>query len=689
MFGPLRIEQVIGEAIVKFGMRGIATLAVTSFLLVPAVLADDTGKPSDLPKHDISINSSATFGMPGNPKTPAKPLLPLRATPSQPPPAGAATGRQSEKHGSRARERRNTTPRNTTPKVELFLGYSYWRAVPESTGNRIDSMHGGSTSLAFNLNKHVGLVFDFGGFRTDSLQFDSPGMGFSPSRVVDADGKAFTFLFGPRVSFRHNGRLTPFLQVLGGAARASEVTVDGCTTSLLACRPLRDETAFAMTAGGGLDLKLNHRIAWRLFQAEYLLTRFQDPSSLTGDTGWQSNVRLSTGLVFRFGGNPPPPPPNGSPVVSCSADKNMASAGSADIVAVHAVASDPDNDPLTYSWVTSGGAVEGNGPEARWSALGATPGTYTVNVHVDDGRGGTADCSTEIRVEPPPNRPPTMSCSADRNSVVIGEPIQIVATANDPDNDPLTFSWESSGGQVPGTEATARLDTAGWKAGHYSITGHVNDGRGGTADCQLGIEVQEPPHPAEMVELEAKLALHSIYFPTARPSAENPTGGLVGSQEKILATLAGDFKRYLTFAPDAHLILGGHADQRGSPDYNKALTGRRVDRTKTFLVEHGISPTAIETRSFGEEDNLNEEQVKAQIAGNPELTPDDRQQMLKNLRVMVLANNRRVDVTLSTTGQQSTRHYPFNAKDFLALIATQSGHSKSPAKPAPSKKPKK
>jgi hypothetical protein len=33
-----------------------------------------------------------------------------------------------------------------------------------------------------------------------------------------------------------------------------------------------------------------------------------------------------------------------------------------------------------------------------------------------------------------------------------------------------------------------------------------------------------------------------------------------------------------------------------------------------------------------------------------------------------LANNRRVDVTLSTTGQQSVRRYPFNAKDFLALI---------------------
>jgi hypothetical protein len=45
--------------------------------------------------------------------------------------------------------------------------------------------------------------------------------------------------------------------------------------------------------------------------------------------------------------------------------------------------------------------------------------------------------------------------------------------------------------------------------------------------------------------------------------------------------------------------------------------------------------------------------------------------MLNNLTVIVLANNRRVDVSLSTTGQQSIRRYPFNAKDALSLISKQ------------------
>ena len=189
----------------------------------------------------------------------------------------------------------------------------------------------------------------------------------------------------------------------------------------------------------------------------------------------------------------------------------------------------------------------------------------------------------------------------------------------------------------------------------------------------MGVEAQEPPPPPEMVELERRLDLHSIYFQTARPTTANPNGGLVPSQENILAILASDFKKYLKYRPDAHLILGGHADERGSEEYNKRLTGRRVERARNYLIGHGVLATAIETRSFGKEDQLNAEQIKEQIAANPDLTPDDRRQMLVNLNVMVLANNRRVDVALSTTGQQSTRRYPFNARDYLALISTKGG----------------
>jgi hypothetical protein len=93
----------------------------------------------------------------------------------------------------------------------------------------------------------------------------------------------------------------------------------------------------------------------------------------------------------------------------------------------------------------------------------------------------------------------------------------------------------------------------------------------------------------------------------------------------------------------------------------------------------------METRSFGKENQLSADQVKEQIANNPDLNLADRQQMLKNLQVMVLLTNRRVDITLSTTGEQSTRRYPFNAKDYLALINTKGSEKKPPIKKKPSR----
>jgi len=56
--------------------------------------------------------------------------------------------------------------------------------------------------------------------------------------------------------------------------------------------------------------------------------------------------------------------------------------------------------------------------------------------------------------------------------------------------------------------------------------------------------------------------------------------------------------------PDAHLTLTGHADVRGSVEYNQALSERRVASTKQFLVEHGVPETKIETLGLGKENDL-------------------------------------------------------------------------------------
>src|SRR4029077_2744421 len=129
--------------------------------------------------------------------------------------------------------------------------------------------------------------------------------------------------------------------------------------------------------------------------------------------------------------------------------------------------------------------------------------------------------------------------------------------------------------------SNATFDATGLQPGTYTVKRTVDDGRGGTADASGNVEVKEPP---QVHQLELKLALHSIYFPTAQPTAAKPTGGLLASQAVTLDTLAGDYKQYLTFKPDAKLTLEGHADIRGAKDYNIQLSERRVERTKSYLV---------------------------------------------------------------------------------------------------------
>jgi outer membrane protein OmpA-like peptidoglycan-associated protein len=225
---------------------------------------------------------------------------------------------------------------------------------------------------------------------------------------------------------------------------------------------------------------------------------------------------------------------------------------------------------------------------------------------------------------------------------------------------------------VNGTGNTATYSSAGAPPGTVDVTCNVADDKGHNATANTSFTIQPPPPPPgpspEQVRLEARLALHSVFFPTDMPKTAHPEGGLVESQQRTLTTLATDFKSYLAIKPDAHLILTGHADARGSAEYNQALTERRVNRAKQFLVEQGVPESSIDTRAVGKEQQLTADQVRGLVDQNPDLTPEEKARTLKRISVIVLAQNRRVDITLTTTGQQSVQLYPFNAADATTLL---------------------
>ncbi len=192
-----------------------------------------------------------------------------------------------------------------------------------------------------------------------------------------------------------------------------------------------------------------------------------------------------------------------------------------------------------------------------------------------------------------------------------------------------------------------------------------------TAKLHITGSIEPEESTEEVKALETRLSLHSVYFPTDQPTIAHPEGGLLESQQQTLLTLAADFKKYLAHKPDAQLVLEGHADKRGSAEYNKALSERRVNKTKQFLVENGISADRVELRGMGSQNNLSTAEVKQLIEQQTDLGEAERNKILKNLGTIVLAQNRRVDVTLSTTGEQSIRQYPFNAADSLTLLSTK------------------
>ncbi len=170
-----------------------------------------------------------------------------------------------------------------TPRAEVFAGYSYLRANPGSPVEGVN-LHGGSGSIAWNANNWFGAVADFGGYKASDISV--------LGSTVPVDATVFTYLFGPRISYRQNERVTPFVQALFGGARLSG-SVFGISAPAA--------NAFAMTVGGGFDVKVHKNVAIRPVQAEYMLTRFEDPASTTGATGTQNNARVSAGIVFRIG----------------------------------------------------------------------------------------------------------------------------------------------------------------------------------------------------------------------------------------------------------------------------------------------------------------------------------------------------------------------------------------------------
>ena len=167
-------------------------------------------------------------------------------------------------------------------------------------------------------------------------------------------------------------------------------------------------------------------------------------------------------------------------------------------------------------------------------------------------------------------------------------------------------------------------------------------------------------HITGSVEPIPTVTLQSIFYPTDYPDKRHPQVGLVKSQQLSLADLAGGFKKYLEYDPDAKLSVEAYADIRGSKPYNQDLSERRVERIKQYLVDQGISADKIETAAYGKDRPMPRDQVKDLESTNPQPPPKPR---LRNRTGDWYAYNRRADIVLLPSGKKSTQFFPHNADD--------------------------
>jgi opacity protein-like surface antigen len=168
-------------------------------------------------------------------------------------------------------------------KADAFLGYSY---VRQTYGNGVSSfnLNGGVAQIAAYPVNWLGIVGEFGAYAPGMVTNSNVPATFSPS------GVEFSYMFGPRIAFRH-GPLQPYVQGLFGGYHVS--------ASLQNAIGSNTANTFAMAVGGGLDLKLASHFAVRLAQVDYFLTRLSSPVPPKSAFS-QNNFRYSGGLVFRF-----------------------------------------------------------------------------------------------------------------------------------------------------------------------------------------------------------------------------------------------------------------------------------------------------------------------------------------------------------------------------------------------------
>lgn len=160
--------------------------------------------------------------------------------------------------------------------------------------------------------------------------------------------------------------------------------------------------------------------------------------------------------------------------------------------------------------------------------------------------------------------------------------------------------------QITKTQLTCTLDLRGKAVGEWDlVVGNIGSMSkkekptvltNGFTILAAGTTVKEEPKKEEpkeekpVVKDDPNKDLKSIYFDFDDANIRKDQFEFLDENIKIL-------KKY----NNLKVILGGHADDRGTAEYNLDLSQRRAEAVKNYLIEKGISASRITVYAYGEE----------------------------------------------------------------------------------------
>ncbi|MDP9422406.1 MAG: peptidoglycan-associated lipoprotein Pal [Pseudomonadota bacterium] len=96
--------------------------------------------------------------------------------------------------------------------------------------------------------------------------------------------------------------------------------------------------------------------------------------------------------------------------------------------------------------------------------------------------------------------------------------------------------------------------------------------------------------PALQADLVAKAGSDTVYFGTDEYSLDQATQVTLAAQA-----------RWLIATPNVRASIEGHADERGTREYNQALGERRANAVRDYLVAQGVPTSRLVVTSWGKE----------------------------------------------------------------------------------------